>query len=74
MTKRISEMCPLEREQWVSEVLQKHQSSVIYLFIFIHSVMSDYKNVHSMHCGLHTKRDRWDTVSFSKEEILRFHI
>ena len=67
MTKRISEMCLLEREQWLSEVLQKHQSSVIYSVIFIHSVRSEInKNMHSMHCSFHKKRGRWDTLSFFK--------
>ena len=52
MTKRISETYLLEIEQWPSEVLQKHQSSMIYSFIFIHSVMSEIdKNEHSMYCG-----------------------
>ena len=27
-----------------------------------------------MDCGFHTKRDRWDTLGFSKEEISWFHI
>ena len=63
--KRISEMYLLERQQWLYEVLQKHQNSMIYSFIFIHSVKSEIdKNVHSMHCGFHTKRGRWDTLSF----------
>ena len=75
MTKRISEMCQLEREQWLPEVLQKHQSSVIYSFIFIHSVRSEINgNMRSVHCGIHTKRGKWDTLSFSKEEILGFHV
>ena len=43
ITKGISKMYQLEREQWLSEVLQKHQSSIIYSFIFIHSLMSETK-------------------------------
>ena len=39
----------LEREQWLSEVLRKHQSSVIYSFTFIYSEMCEIdKNVHSI--------------------------
>ena len=78
MRKRICEMYLLEREQWLSEVLQKHQSSVIHSSIFIHSVLSESdktvlsesdKNVYSMHCDFHTKRGRggWDTPSFFKK-------
>ena len=41
---------------------------------FIDFVRSEIdKNVHSMHCGFHTKTGRWDTLSFSKEEISGFH-
>ena len=66
LTKGIFEMQLLKREQCLSEVLQKHQSSVIYSFILIHSVMNGFdKNVHSMHC-FHMKRGRWDTLSFFK--------
>ena len=44
--KRIPKMYLLEREEWLSEVLQKHQSSIIFSFIFIHSLMSkNDKNV-----------------------------
>ena len=36
----------LEKEQWLSEVQQKHQSSVLYSFVFIHFLMSEAdKNV-----------------------------
>ena len=39
-------MYQLERELWLSEVLQIHQSLVIHSFIFIHSLMSENdKNV-----------------------------
>ena len=73
-TKRISEMYLLEREQWLSEIVQKHQSSVIYSFIFIHSVRSETdRTVHSVHCSFYTKRGRWETLHFSNEEISRFH-
>ena len=33
ITKRISKMYELEKEQWLSEGLQKHKGSVIYSFI-----------------------------------------
>ena len=46
ITKGISKICQLERELWLAEVLQKHQSSIIHSFIFIHSLMSENdKNV-----------------------------
>ena len=65
MTKTIFEMYLFEREQWPSEVLQKHQSLVINSFIFIHFVRGEIdNNMHSVHCGFHTKRCRWDTLSF----------
>ena len=39
-----------------SEVLQKHQSSIIYSFIFIHSQMSENdKNVPLIVCDFQTK-------------------
>ena len=41
ITKGISEMRQLEREKWLCEVLQKHKSSIIYSFIFIHFVISE---------------------------------
>ena len=34
-------MHQLEREKWLSKFLQEHTSSILYLFIFIHSVMSE---------------------------------
>ena len=56
MTKEISKIYQLERELWLSEVLQTHQSSVIYSFIFIHSLMSENdKNVPLIVCDFHTK-------------------
>ena len=56
ITKGISKIYQLEREQWLSEVLQKHQSSIIYSFIFIHSLMSENdKNVPLIVCDFHTK-------------------
>ena len=49
-------MYQLERELWLSEVLQIHQRSVIHSFIFIHSLMSENdKNVPSIVCDFHTK-------------------
>ena len=57
----------LEGEQWLSEILQKHESSVIYSFVLIHSARSEIdKSVHSMHCGFHMKRGGWNTLSFLK--------
>ena len=56
VTKGISKIYQLKRELWLSEVLQIHQSSVIHLFIFIHSLMSENdKNVPSIVCDFHTK-------------------
>ena len=56
VTKEISKIYQLERELWLSEVLQIHHSSVIHSFIFIHSLMSENdKNVPSIVCGFHTK-------------------
>ena len=56
ITKGISKIYQLEREQWLSEVLQKHQSSIIYSFIFIHSLVSENdKNVSLIICDFHTK-------------------
>ena len=56
VTKGISTIYQLERELWLSEVLQIHQSSVIHSFIFIHSLMSENdKNVPSIVCDFHTK-------------------
>ena len=56
VTKEISKIYQLERELWLSEVLQIHQSSVIHSFIFIHSLMNENdKNVPSIVCDFHTK-------------------
>ena len=45
----------LEREQLLSEDLQKHQSSII-SFMFIHSLISENgKNVPLIVCDFHTK-------------------
>ena len=56
VTKGISKIDQLERELWLSELLQIHQSSVIHSFIFIHSLMSENdKNVPSIVCDFHRK-------------------
>ena len=56
ITEEISETYQLEREQWFSEVLQKHQSSIICSFIFIHSLMSENdKNLPIIACDFRTK-------------------
>ena len=56
LTKEISKIYQLERELWLSEVLQTHQSSVIHSFIFIDSLMSENdKNVPLSVCDFHTK-------------------
>ena len=56
ITKRISKIYQLERELWLSEVLQKHQSSIIYSFILIHSMVSEnHKNVPLIVCDFHAK-------------------
>ena len=56
VTTEVSKIYQLERELWLSEVLQIHQSSVIHSFIFIHSLMSENgKNVSLIVCDFHTK-------------------
>ena len=56
ITKGISEIYKFEREKWLSEVLQKHQSSVKYSFIFIHSLMDENdKKIPLLVCDFHTK-------------------
>ena len=56
ITKGISKIYQLERERLLSEVLQKHQSSMIYSFIFIHSLMSENdNNVPLILSDFHTK-------------------
>ena len=68
MTKKTNEMHVLEREQWLSEVLQKHQSSLMYSFVSIHSVRSETdKNLHSMHGGFYTKEVGGTRLVFSKK-------
>ena len=67
VTKGISKMYQLERELWLSEVLQIHQSSVIHSFIFIHSLMSENdKNVPSIVRDFHTKSGKRDILNFFK--------
>ena len=67
ITKGIYKMYQLEREPRLSEVLQKHQSLVIYSFIFIHSLMSENdKNVPLIVCGFHKKWGKRDTLSIFK--------
>ena len=54
--KEISKIYQFEREQWLSKVLQKHKSSIIFSFIFIHSLISENdKNVPLIVCDFHTK-------------------
>ena len=56
IVKGISQIYQLKRELGFSEVIQRHQSSVIHSFIFIHSLMSENdKNVPSIVCEFHTK-------------------
>ena len=56
VAKEISKIYQLERELWLSEVLQIHQSSVVHSFIFIHSLMRENdKNVPSIVCDFRTK-------------------
>ena len=76
VTKGISKIYQLERELWLSEVLQIHQSSVIHSFIFIHSLISENdKNVPSNRFVTFTRNEvRGTYLVFSKEEISRFHI
>ena len=56
MTEEICKIYQLKREQWLSGVLQKHQRSIIYSFIFIHSLMNENdKNVPSIISDFHMK-------------------
>ena len=49
-------MHELEREKWLSEVLQKHKSSIVSSFICIHSMMSgNDKKVPLIVRDFHTK-------------------
>ena len=74
ITKGMSTIHQLKKEHWLSEVLQNNQSSIIYSFIFIHSLVSENdKNVPLIVYDFHTKCGK-DTLSFSKEEISRFHV
>ena len=58
-------MDQLEREQWLCEVLQKHKSSIIFSFIFIHSLMSENdKKVLLIIRDFHTKSGMWDTLNW----------
>ena len=75
VTKEISKIYQLERELWLSEVLQIHQSSVIHSFIFIHSLMSDNDKMYLQSFVTFTRNEvRGTYLVFSKEEISRFHI
>ena len=71
ITKGISKTYQFEREHWLSEVLQKHDSLIIYSFIFIHSVMSENDKKHVTFTRNEVKETH---LVFSKEEISRFHI
>ena len=56
VTKGISKIYQVRREEWLSKVVQKHQSSIIDSFIFIHSVISENdRNVPLIVCDFHTK-------------------
>ena len=75
VTKEISKIYQLERELWLSEVLQIHQSSVIHSFIFIHSLMSENDKMYLQSFVTFTRNEvRGTYLVFSKEEISRFHI
>ena len=67
ITKGISKIYQLEIELWLSEVLQKHQSSIICSFMFIHSLVSENdKNVPLIFCAFHTRCRKRNTLSFFK--------
>ena len=75
VTKEISKIYQLERELWLSEVLQIHQSSVIHSFIFIHSLMSENDKMYLQSFVTFTRNEvRGTYLVFSKEEISRFYI
>ena len=76
VTKEIYEIYQLEKELWLSEVLQIHQSSVIHPFIFIHSLMSENdKKMYLQSFVTFTRNEvRGTYLVFSKEEISWFHI
>ena len=73
VTKGISKIYQLERELWLSEVLQIHQSSIIHSFIFIHSLKMTKMYLQSFVTFTRNKV-RGTYLVFSKEEISRFHI
>ena len=55
ITKGISKIYQFERELCLAEVLQKDKNSIIYSFIFIHSLISeDEKNVPLIVCDFRT--------------------
>ena len=63
ITKGSSKIYQIEIKLWLSEVLQKHQSSIM----FIHSVISENdKNVPSIVCDFHMKCGKRDTLGFFK--------
>ena len=67
MTEEICKIYQLKREQRLSGVLQKHQRSIIYSFIFIHSLMSENdKNVPLIVCDFYTKSSKRDRHSCFK--------
>ena len=75
VTKEISKIYQLERELWLSEVLQIHQSSVIHSFIFVHSLLSENDKMYLQSFVTFTRNEvRGTYLVFSKEEISRFHI
>ena len=56
ITKGIYEICLLESKQWISKVLLKYKSLVIYLLTFIYFVTYETDtNAPSIVCGFHTK-------------------
>ena len=67
VTKRISKIYQLERELWLSEVLQIHQSSVTHSFKLTEMYLQSFVTF--------TRNEvRGTYLVFSKEEISRFHI
>ena len=76
IAKGISKIYKLERELGLSEVIQRHQSSVIHSFIFIHSLMSenDKKMYLQSFVNFTQNEIRGTHLVFSEEEISRFHI
>ena len=75
IAKGISKIYQLERELGLSEVIQRHQSSVIHSFIFIHSLMRKMTKMYLQSFVNFTRNKiRGTHLVFSKEEISRFHI